>query len=158
MAQEKYRSQKSEKQKPSRNMMKVTAKFNEGSPTTHLSARPVQTSVQIDVSQKHVGEILHQVLHGAFSNLTNGIDESACSMTLVDSLPRGYDPTCSRPMLGASSGHEAEPPRTNGGLEQNLAESTERKNDDAKSEIQSLVKLNLKLLSRDKKLGVCRCA
>ncbi|XP_043717243.1 uncharacterized protein LOC122665218 [Telopea speciosissima] len=158
MPQENHRPQKFVKQRPSKDMME-TSKFDTGYPTTHLSspsARQLQT-LKVDVSQKWDGHKSLKVSHGTSSNLTNVRDGSANSMTLVDSLPGCFDTSHSKAEICASSGCKVEePPKANGELEKNHspAESMGREDPDAKSEVQSLVKLNLKLLTKDKRLGV----
>lgn len=67
-------------------------------------------------------------------------------------------PACSsfyaKPELIASSSSKLDVQKRNIGGAENCVESIVRKDDDAKSEIKSLVKINLKLLSKDKRLGM----
>ncbi|KAH0975856.1 hypothetical protein GBA52_017755 [Prunus armeniaca] len=67
-------------------------------------------------------------------------------------------PACSsfyaKPELIASSSSKLDVQKRNIGGADNFVESIVRKYDDAKSEIKSLVKINLKLLSKDKRLEV----
>ncbi|XP_042514189.1 uncharacterized protein LOC122088893 [Macadamia integrifolia] len=164
MAQENHRPQKFAKRSPSRDVMEETSKFDTGYPTTHLSvhcrlpsARQLQP-LKVDVYQKSKGHKSLKVSHGASSNsnLNNVRDGSASSMILVDSFPGCFDTSHRKAEICASSGCKVEPTKANGELEKNSspAESTGREDADAKSEVQSLVKLNLKLLTRDKRLGV----
>lgn len=72
--------------------------------------------------------------------MVNEQNGSACSMM------EGTTSFCGKPELSTSSSSN---------LEEGCVESKARKVDDeAKSEIQSLVKMNLKLLSKDQRLGV----
>lgn len=76
----------------------------------------------------------------AAPSMVNEQNGSACSMM------EGTSSFCGKPELSTSS---------SGNLEEGCVESKARKVDDeAKSEIQSLVKMNLKLLSKDQRLGV----
>ncbi|KAJ4959888.1 hypothetical protein NE237_019798 [Protea cynaroides] len=162
MAPEIHRPLKSAKRSPSRDGMKETSKFATGYPTTNLSkycrmpsVRELQT-LKVDVSQKSKGEKSLKVLLGASSNLTNVNYVSAYSVCVVDSSSGRFDTCHNEAEIYASSGYKIEPPKVKWGLEKNssLAESLGTEDADAKSEVQSLVKINLKLLARDKHLGV----
>ncbi|XP_077236554.1 uncharacterized protein LOC143878123 [Tasmannia lanceolata] len=94
-----------------------------------------------------------QVVHRA-SDLVDGSDVPPCSTSDTYSLSGASDLPFSRTKPVASSCCKIEPKRK-GGFDKSFERSV-RNDDGAKSEIQSLVKLNLKLLSRDRLLGVDR--
>nr|DAD31559.1 TPA_asm: hypothetical protein HUJ06_010410 [Nelumbo nucifera] len=117
------------------------------------SKETIKERVKVNASQKHGGKIEQPCFSGGLTNSKDGTDGSACPITLVNSAPGCSEVSCGRPEFGVSLLSKVGTPIGRGELEKELAEGTTRK-DDAKSEVQSLVKLNLKLLNRDKKLGM----
>ncbi|GMI76762.1 hypothetical protein HRI_001345500 [Hibiscus trionum] len=85
------------------------------------------------------------------SSATNTEDRSGSS-SLVSSVLRGS--TNSLDSNLEASVNKLDIPEGRTGLDRSCSKSKDKKDDNVKSEIQALVKLNLKLLSQDNKLGV----
>uniref|UniRef100_A0A5B7B7E7 Putative autophagy-related protein 36 n=1 Tax=Davidia involucrata TaxID=16924 RepID=A0A5B7B7E7_DAVIN len=148
-----------EKQKQSTVTMRRNLKLYEEFPTTHSqgnyelpSAMKLPTSVQVDVCHGSGGKLSQENLLGASSDVFNDHDGSACLISPVRSVPMASNVTYAK--LDVSSSCKMESSEGKARTEKSCVKSKAARDDDAKSEIQSLVKLNLKLLSRDKKLGV----
>ena len=109
---------------------------------------PMRAKLFLDVGQKYVVPATNLVLLWINEVLLNEKTESICSVRQGTSevLDANLDPTTSADENDTSKFNNVV-------FENDFVESKERKDDGAKREIQSLVKLNLKLLSRDKHLG-----
>lgn len=105
-----------------------------------LSSRKVQMSFQVDNHQESRGYIPQKTLSGA----TNVISTPAERSSLISS-----EISCGKQEVYVFSSCNSQK-----GMVKGLSDSKTIKADEAKSEIQSLVKLNLKLLTRDEKLEV----
>ncbi|KAF5206367.1 Phd and ring finger domain-containing protein [Thalictrum thalictroides] len=119
-------------------------------PGTH----PLQSCELPLVKQAHtVGQIDICIENSSDANRTfTNINKGSGSMRPVfqkDSSSKVSDVNDSRPKSGASSCSKEELPKKNG-----MDKIMVRNDNGAKCEVQSLVKLNLKLLYRDKELGV----
>ncbi|KAF8399226.1 hypothetical protein HHK36_015091 [Tetracentron sinense] len=161
-AQKNHNSQKSGKQKSIRDPTKEIPKFVEGPQATFPpkycefpSTKKIRASVLVDVCHENGGQMSQKEFCRASSNSGGGQVGSACLISLVGSTPRASDPSYAKSELRASSGCEVEPAEGKG-VDKNPCEGTSRKDDEAKSEVQALVKLNLKLLSQDKHLDECQ--
>lgn len=152
----KYRSPKLEKQKKSSVSTKGSVESGEGFTTTHSSGSFFKSSfssngwptIQSDVCYQNNSRLLQKHVKGASSN------GSACLINLVGSIPGASDSLYAKAELRTSPPRKVDFSKETVRMGKGCTESNARKDDDAKSEIQSLVKLNLKLLSRDKKLGM----
>ncbi|OVA16889.1 zinc finger protein [Macleaya cordata] len=150
-----------EKEKLSMHAMKESLNFHKGHPsTTHpsgyckfASPKQVQRLVQVDAHHEN-GEKFPMQGRGTSSDVINGRVGIASSVSLGESSLGTSEPSYRRSEYRASSGCKAEPSKGKVGSEKSSANVMARKDNDAKSEVQSLVKLNLKLLSKDKQLGV----
>ncbi|KAK3225542.1 hypothetical protein Dsin_005404 [Dipteronia sinensis] len=89
---------------------------------------------------------------GASSGVSHEQGGSSCSLNLVWSMPGASNSCNSKPELNMSSSIKIDTPEIKDMLGKGHVQRKASKDDDAKREIQSLVKLNLKVLSRDKKL------
>ncbi|XVF11725.1 hypothetical protein REPUB_Repub08aG0052500 [Reevesia pubescens] len=152
---EKHKSPEMEKQK----RMVMNIESGERALTSHLPhffQSPSFTKVQIQ-NNGHVNVVGRFVKNAQNtcreSSLNSNLEgRSSCSTSLVGSVLRGStDPLDSNMEVGVSELHVPEGITR---LEKSCSKRKDRKDDNVKSEIQSLVKLNLKLLSQDKQLGV----
>ncbi|KAA8542353.1 hypothetical protein F0562_023511 [Nyssa sinensis] len=148
-----------EKQKQSTVTMRRNLKLGESFPTTRSqgyyelpSAMKLLTSVKVDVCDGNGGILSQENLFRVSSDVSNERDGSAHLISPTQSVPVASNVTCAK--LDASSSCKMETPKGKARTEKSCVKSKAGRDNDAKSEIQSLVKLNLKLLSRDKKLGV----
>ncbi|XP_059642189.1 uncharacterized protein LOC132284135 [Cornus florida] len=147
-----HKSPMFEKQKQ-RTVTKVTdlkfgAGFPSNSPVYELpSARMARTSAQFDICYGNGGKQSPECSLGASSDVLKEHNGSA-----VGSVQIASNFTCG--ISAASSSCKIETPEGKSKTEGKSAKSQAKRDDNAKSEIQSLVKLNLKLLSGDKKLEV----
>ncbi|KAK3026856.1 hypothetical protein RJ639_042356 [Escallonia herrerae] len=117
--------------------------FPTTSPGDHkLPSSEVQTSFHVGIDHGNGGNLSRENFLGDLSNASNGNDRSACLNSPVRSVPISSS---------ASSSYSAD---AKVAKRKSCADSKARKADNAKSEIQSLVKLNLKLLSGAQKLEV----
>ncbi|KAI8019580.1 PHD and RING finger domain-containing protein 1 [Camellia lanceoleosa] len=117
------------------------------------SSRKAQTSVQVDVCYRNGGKLPQENLPAVSSNVFNERDRSACLITTPAwPVTATSKASCAKPDIVSSS--KMRLPNEKATVDKSCAGSKSRRDDDAKSEIQSLVKLNLKLLTRDRKLGV----
>lgn len=116
-----------------------------------ISSCKAKTSSRGDVCQVNKERILQKNLCQASLHVTNEQNRSSYLTTLVGSAPGASDPLKAKPELSASFSCKINVPEVEVRLAKRFAKSKAR-NDNAKSEVQSLVKLNLKLLSRDKHL------
>ncbi|XP_042963945.1 uncharacterized protein LOC122297814 [Carya illinoinensis] len=139
----------------------VESSESEGVAATHSLAsfkssfsRNKWSGIQGNVCGKNGSRLLQGYVNGALLNFTNKDNESTCSMSLVGSMPRVADSPYVKTELNTSVPGEVDFPNERVRSGKDLTKSNAVKDDEAKSEIRSLVKLNLKLLSRDKKLGV----
>ncbi|XP_022728998.1 uncharacterized protein LOC111284562 [Durio zibethinus] len=152
---EKHESPEAEKQK--RKVMNIES--SEGVLTSHsprFFQTPSSTKVHIENGYhvKDVGPFVKNAQNRCPESSPNVNTEGqpSCSTSLVDSILGGSaDSLDSNLEVGVS---KLNIPEARTRLEKNCSKSKDRKDDNVKSEIQSLVKLNLKLLSQDKKLGV----
>ncbi|XVF49892.1 hypothetical protein PTKIN_Ptkin04bG0052400 [Pterospermum kingtungense] len=120
-----------------------------------LFQSPSSTKVQIQdgCHVNDMGPCVKNAQNGCRESSSNANTEGrpSCSTTLVGSvLQESTDSLDSRLEVGAS---KLDLPDERTRLENSCSKSKGRKEDNVKSEIQSLVKLNLKLLSKDKQLG-----
>jgi hypothetical protein len=152
---------KLEKQKQISVSTKETLESSEGLTTAHPPgsckssfSRNVWSTNPSDVCYQNGSRLLQKNINGAISNVSDEQNGSACSLNLVGSMPGASDPFYAKLELSTSSPGKADVPKERVRLGKDCTKSNARKDDDAKSEIQSLVKLNMKLLSRDKKLGM----
>jgi hypothetical protein len=160
----KYRSPKLEKQKKSSVSTKGSVESSEG-PTTNSSGSFFKSSfssngwpsIQSDVCYQNSSRLLQKHVKGASSNVTDEHNGSACLINLVGSIPVASDSLYAKAELRTSPPRKVDFSKETVRMGKGCTKSNARKDDDAKSEIQSLVKLNLKLLSRDKKLGRIHC-
>ncbi|XP_059455475.1 uncharacterized protein LOC132185723 [Corylus avellana] len=151
----KYRSPKLEKQKKSSVSTKGSVESGEGL-TTNSSGSFFKSSfssngwpsIQSDVYYQNSSRLLQKHVKGASSY------GSTCLINLVGSIPGASDSLYAKAELRTSPPRKVDFSKETVRMGKGCTKSNARKDDDAKSEIQSLVKLNLKLLSRDKKLGV----
>lgn len=171
-------SQKYLKQKGSRVNMNGTLKINEVFQITHseglLSSRKIQTPVRVNSSYGNEEGLLQKSSNGASLHATNERDGPARMISLVTPNEASSHATNMRegptrvisPVTPVKrytsdlSNGNPEPiascsRKVNERVKKSSLEGKSRKeDDDAKSEIRSLVKLNLKLLCRNKQLGV----
>ncbi|KAJ7956522.1 PHD and RING finger domain-containing protein [Quillaja saponaria] len=116
-------------------------------------SRKVQTSIQggpcLEDGERRLGKNINETS----SNMSKEHSSSASSATLVGSVSVVCSSSHQERVGASSSIKQTETFGKNSRIDKSLAEGT-TKYDDAKSEIQSLVKLNLKLLSKDKQLGL----
>ncbi|RVX14164.1 hypothetical protein CK203_011445 [Vitis vinifera] len=153
--------QKSENQEQGRVTRTGIPKFTESSLTIHSlvsfdspSSRKAETSFQVDVHHRN-GVRLSQKNLGDSFNAINERDGYGSLIIPDGPVPRSPDLSHANLKFGASSlCKEDLLHRPKGRVEIGSAKNKARRDDDAKSEIQSLVKLNLKLISKDKQLGV----
>ncbi|XP_057464293.1 uncharacterized protein LOC130754157 [Actinidia eriantha] len=115
------------------------------------SSRKVQTSVIVDIYHGNVGKVREENLPAVSSDVSYEHGRSACLISSARPMTAASNTSCAKLDVYSSSNT-----LSNGkaGMGKSCAGSNSKKDDDAKSEIQSLVKLNLKLLTCDKKLGV----
>ncbi|XP_040997667.1 uncharacterized protein LOC121243607 [Juglans microcarpa x Juglans regia] len=156
-------SGKVKKQKQSSVTTKETVESSEseGVAATHSLAsfkssfsRNKWSGIQGNVCAKNGSRLLQGYVNGASLNFTDKDNESTCSMSLVGSMPRVADSLYAKTDLSTSVPGEVDYSNERVRSGKDLTESNAVKDDEAKSEIRTLVKLNLKLLSRDKKLGI----
>ncbi|KAJ0105095.1 hypothetical protein Patl1_18966 [Pistacia atlantica] len=150
-----HRFPKSESQKPNQFM---TLKPCEGRSTTQSirlsessSSRKAET--QCDLRHANRASLSAKCSHEASSSASHEQAGSSYSINLIGSLPTTYDSCNRKPDLHTFSFGEVDNLKGKGRLGKDCARRKEIKDDDAKNEIRSLVKLNLKLLSRDRQLG-----
>ncbi|KAF3438005.1 hypothetical protein FNV43_RR20761 [Rhamnella rubrinervis] len=110
-----------------------------------LRRRNVGTSTGNNICHEKRSILLQENINEVLSYTMNEKNESTCSVRQGTSefLDANLDPN-------TSSADEIDTSKFN-----DFVENKERRDDGSKREIQSLVKLNLKLLSRDKQLGTC---
>lgn len=151
---------KVKKQEQSSVTSKEIVESGEGVAATHTIvsfkssfSRNKCSGIEGNVSGKNGSRLLQGYVSGASLNFTDTDNESTCSMSLVGSMPRVADSLYDKTELSTSVPGEVDFSNERVRYGKDLAESNAIK-DEAKSEIQSLVKLNLKLLSRDKILGM----
>lgn len=113
-------------------------------PEVSTSAK-VKNLVQVSIFNGNSGNLLQNRFHGGLSNVVNGIDGRQIS------APVAENDSLVKQVLCASSSSDLD---VKDKMENKCVDYESKKDDDAKCEIQSLVKLNLKLLSRDKKIGM----
>lgn len=157
----KCQSPKLEKPKKSSVSTKGSVESSEGLTTNHSSgsfkssfSRNGWPSIKGDVSHQDSSRLLQKHVNGASSNVTDEHNGSACLMNLVGSIPGASEALYAKAELRTSPPRKVDSSKETVRLGKGCTKSNARKDDDAKSEIQSLVKLNLKLLSRNKKLGM----
>ncbi|KAK6925165.1 Zinc finger, PHD-finger [Dillenia turbinata] len=127
-------------------------RLTKGFPGTHSQGK-TQIFAQVDIH--HDGRLSGKSLYGAFSNTISMSDGSARLTSASGHAPGAcYTPFKMEPNVPSSAKSEIELPQAKNGVEKNCFQNHSTEDCDAKSEIQSLVKLNLKLLSRNKKLEV----
>lgn len=147
------KSRECEKHKPMiamKDMQQVDTRF----PASHVSSYcELKSSKQV---MKSFQEGVSHLAMCELSNLNNGGNAPRCSCHITDSLPRAPDQSLSRTKPIVSSNFKVDPSRGIVGAYRKV-DGTQRKDDGAKCEVQSLVKLNLKLLSNDKQLGMHYC-
>ena len=151
-----YKPQKSERQEQGGVTRMGIPNLNENSPTTHSvgSFEKAETSFQVDVHHRN-GVRLSQKRLGDSFNIIRERDGYGSLISPNGSVPKSPNLPHANLNFGASSlSKEVLFHRQNVHVEKESAKNKARRDDDAKSEIQSLVKLNLKLLSKDKQLGM----
>ncbi|XP_050255932.1 uncharacterized protein LOC126701670 [Quercus robur] len=138
-----------------------TVESSEGLKTTHLPgsfkssfSRYEWSSIKGDVCNQNGSRLLQKNINGASSNVPDEQNGSSSLMDVVGSISGASDPFYAKLELSTSSPGKADAPKERVRLGKDCTQCNDRKDNDAKSEIQSLVKLNMKILSRDKKLGV----
>ncbi|XP_059642286.1 uncharacterized protein LOC132284219 [Cornus florida] len=147
-----HKSPMFEKQKQRTVTMVTNLKFGAGFPSNSQvyelpSARMAQTSAQFDICYGNGGKQSQEYSLGASSDVLKKHNGSA-----VGSVQIASNFTCGT--SDASSSCKIETPEGKSKTERQSAKSQAKRDDNVKTEIQSLVKLNLKLLSGDKKLEV----
>ncbi|KAI9175001.1 hypothetical protein LWI28_026050 [Acer negundo] len=112
------------------------------------------TNAQTQSYANHVNgtRSLAEDVSGASSRVSHEQGGSSCSLNLVRSVPGTYNSCNSKPELNMSSSIKIDTPEIKDMLGKGHIQRKAGKDDDGKREIQSLVKLNLKVLSREKKL------
>ena len=152
---------KLEKQKQSIVTTNETVESSEGLKTTHLPgsfkssfSRYECSSIKGDVCYQNGSRLLQKNINGASSNVPDEQNGSSSLMDVVGSMSGASAPFYAKLELSTSSPGKADVPKERVRLGKDCTQSNDRKDNDAKSEIQSLVKLNMKILSRDKKLGM----
>lgn len=150
-----------EKQKKNSVSTKGSVESSECLTTTHSSgsfkssfSRNRWPSIQSDVCHQNSYRLLQKHVKGASSNVTDEHNGSVCLTKLVGSIPGASNSFYAKAELRTSPPGKVDFSKETVRLGKGCTKSNARKDDEAKSEIQSLVKLNLKLLSRDKKLGM----
>ncbi|XP_057952378.1 uncharacterized protein LOC131146661 [Malania oleifera] len=116
------------------------------------SSIKAQTSVEVDICDKNGGKFLQNNLCETSSNVVKEHPGQSCLFSPVGPVLGTSEFSHSNPDLSTSASCEVGFSRGQGVVERR-AKSKPSKGDDAKSEIRSLVKLNLKLLNREKSLG-----
>lgn len=150
-----HRFPKSENQKPNKVM---TVKSCEGCSVTHLiqlseSSTSRRAQNQCDLRHANRASLSAKCSYGVSSStIHKQIDSS--SINLTGSLPTTSDACYRQPDLHTFFFGEVDNLKGKDQLGKDSVKRKEIKDDDAKSEIRSLVKLNLKLLCRDKQLGM----
>lgn len=131
---------------------KRISKFNESCPSFQSPGDHIHTSVLVNVCRGNAGKPTEERLHAQSADILQGKERSGCLVFPAGPGTSGSNTTSAKSEV-CSSSHVALP---NGidKTEKSCAGSNSTRDDDAKSEIQSLVKLNLKLLTRERKLGV----
>lgn len=156
-----YKPQKSENREQGRVTRTGIPKFTESSLTIHSlvsfdspSSRKAETSFQVDVHHRNGVRLSQKNLGDSFNAINER--EGYGSLIIPDGpVPRSLDLSHANLKFGASSlCKEDLLHRPKSHVEIESAKNKARRDDDAKSEIQSLVKLNLKLICKDKQLGV----
>ncbi|XP_050224328.2 uncharacterized protein LOC126674020 [Mercurialis annua] len=120
-----------------------------------LSSWKVQTSSQTNICPENPEQILQQNLRRVLSTVANQQIESSRLVPLVESVSASSGShKNTKADNSASFSCKMHFPERDVKLENSRIDKKLRNNDNAKSEIQSLVKLNLKLLKGEKQLGV----
>ncbi|KAF6169116.1 hypothetical protein GIB67_038613 [Kingdonia uniflora] len=158
---ESYKCLTSNAKKLSRAVPKETLSVFEKFPGTHTSEYFVVPSdnqahryIHADPHHDNEGKLSMQISKGASSRLITERNGTASSVSFTQSSPVASVIFVNRLESGASFCFKAEQPNENDGIEISSAKVITRKDDGSKAEVQSLVKLNLKLLTRGKQLGV----
>ncbi|XWS47903.1 hypothetical protein CRYUN_Cryun13aG0025900 [Craigia yunnanensis] len=152
---EKHKSPEMEKQK--RKVMNIKSSdrvLTSHSPRFFQSPSSKKVQIQNGCHVNDVGPFVRNAQNRCRESSSNAKTEGrpSCSTSLVGSVLQGStDSLDSKLEVGVS---ELDIPEQKSRLEKSCSKRKDRKNDNVKSEIQSLVKLNLKLLSQDKQLGV----
>ncbi|KAL5544867.1 hypothetical protein UlMin_008651 [Ulmus minor] len=147
------RGPESEMQNPSRVIREEVAGCSTSlsetySPKSSFPSNVLSSSEDIGTCHVKKSKFVQANVNKASSNVTREQNLSACSIR-----PRNSDSTVAKPEPCTSYANVGVP-KQNCRLDGGHAESKGRKDNDAKSEIQTLVKLNLKLLSKNKRLEV----
>ncbi|KAK2663465.1 hypothetical protein Ddye_002039 [Dipteronia dyeriana] len=123
-------------------------------PSPRLFESPSSTNIQTQSYASHLTGTrpVAEDVSGASSRVSHEQGGSSCSLKLVRSVPGTSNSCNSKPELNMSSSIKIDTPEIKDMLGKGHVQRKASKDDDAKREIQSLVKLNLKVLSRDKKL------
>lgn len=137
------------------------SKFNEISPTMcslgssdSLSDRKAGTSSEVDVHHHRNGVRQSQKNLGDSINVIDERDAYGSSVSSDSSGPRSPNFSNHNLKFGASHFCKEDPLHQRKGSVERESTKKKARQDDAKSEIQPLVKLNLKLLCKDKQLGM----
>ncbi|KAG8652330.1 hypothetical protein MANES_06G080200v8 [Manihot esculenta] len=153
-----------EMQKHSKVVMKEIVECNDILPTISFpqfsvseSSWKVQTNSPSNVSDESRETIQQKNPCRPLLNFSSQQNISGHLITSVSSEPGASESLKAKEEYSGLSRCKVDIPKGDVRMEKAYAESKHREDDDAKSEIQSLVKLNLKLLSRDKQLGKLIC-
>ncbi|GFZ07670.1 RING/U-box protein [Actinidia rufa] len=115
------------------------------------SSRKVQTSAIVDIYHGNVGKVREENLPAVSSDVSYEHGRSACLISSARPMTAASNTDYAKLDVYSSSNTLSS---EKAGMGKSCAGSNSKKDDDAKSEIQSLVKLNLKLLTCNKMLGV----
>ncbi|GKV25165.1 hypothetical protein SLEP1_g34643 [Rubroshorea leprosula] len=131
---------------------------NKRLPTNSLglceSALPKRVRCQGDISNASARPFVKNA-HETSSSITKEQVVPSCSTSVVGSVPvRSTDLLDAKVDFTSSASSKLGIPERKVRVSNTYAKNQDGRADNAKSEIQSLVKLNLKLMSQDKKLGV----
>ncbi|KAI8528756.1 hypothetical protein RHMOL_Rhmol12G0172000 [Rhododendron molle] len=127
-------------------------KYNEISPSSQSPGDYIPTSVLVNVCHGNGGKATEERLRAQSADGLHEHEGSGCLVSPAGSVTSGSNSTSAKLEMSLSSymGIPIEKAR----MGKSCAGSNSMRDDDAKSEIQSLVKLNLKLLTRDRPIGV----
>lgn len=137
--------------------------FENGSIGSAISPSPIyshkissrdECSNQDDVRYKNGGNSPEKISVGSPFTVSNNNNRSTYAHPSVEPAPAASNLVRPKIVIQAPSSSNGEPSIEKGARQKSPVDSKAKGNYDAKSEIQSIVKLNLKLLTKDKKLGM----